>query len=126
MFQQSSDYISRLITTHGQMRRLPHQGARHGTVDHGDAPLVGASFELGDLPPEISLLSLARGWPLGANSSWFHEWRCLQGFRVENPSGARKGAEPTPEVGQAGRLGSTGPGPSRPGSVAPSLPWVLM
>jgi hypothetical protein len=25
------------ITTHGQMRRLLHQGARHGTVDLGDA-----------------------------------------------------------------------------------------
>jgi hypothetical protein len=37
MFQQSSDYISRPITTHGQMRRLPYQGDRHGTVDHGDA-----------------------------------------------------------------------------------------
>jgi hypothetical protein len=37
MFQQSSDYISRSITTHGQIRRLPHQGARHDTVDHGDA-----------------------------------------------------------------------------------------
>jgi hypothetical protein len=28
--------------------------------------------------------------------------------------------------GQAGRLGPTGPGPSRRGSVAPSLPWVLV
>jgi hypothetical protein len=30
-------YISRPITTHGQMRRLPHQGATHSTVNHGDA-----------------------------------------------------------------------------------------
>jgi hypothetical protein len=37
MFQQGSDYISRPITTHEQMRRLPHQGARHSTVGHGDA-----------------------------------------------------------------------------------------
>jgi hypothetical protein len=37
-----------------------------------------------------------------------------------------KGAELTPGVGQASRLGPTGPGPSRPGSVAPSLPWVFM
>jgi hypothetical protein len=29
------------------------------------------------------------------------------------------GAEPTVEVGQAGRLGTTGPSPSRPVSVAP-------
>jgi hypothetical protein len=32
----SCDYISRSITTHGQMRRLPDQGARHSTIDHGD------------------------------------------------------------------------------------------
>jgi hypothetical protein len=37
-----------------------------------------------------------------------------------------KGVEPTPEVGQAGRLGPTGLCPSRLGSVAPSLPWVLV
>jgi hypothetical protein len=37
MFPQSNDYISRPITNHGRIRRLPHQGARHGTVDHGDA-----------------------------------------------------------------------------------------
>jgi hypothetical protein len=29
------DYISRSITTHGRIRRLPHQGAGHSTVDHG-------------------------------------------------------------------------------------------
>jgi hypothetical protein len=76
-----------------------------------------------DLPP----LSLACGWPLGANDSLFCEWRCLHKLRVEDPSGARKrGAEPTPGVGQAGRLGPTSPGPSRPDSIAPSLPWVLM
>jgi hypothetical protein len=40
----------------------------------------------GDLPP----LSLAWGWPPGANGSLPCEWRCLQDFRVENPSGARK------------------------------------
>jgi hypothetical protein len=83
---------------------------------------VGRSSS-GDLPS----LSLACGWPLGANGSLFREWRHLQGLRVEDPSGARKGgAEPTPGVGQAGRLGPTGLGPSRPGSVDPSLPWVLM
>jgi hypothetical protein len=38
----------------------------------------------------------------------------------------RKGAEPTLIVGQVDRLGPTGLGPSRPSSVAPSLPWVLM
>jgi hypothetical protein len=47
---------------------------------------VGRS-SFGDLPP----LSLAYGWPLGANGSLSCEWRRLQGFRVEDPSGARKG-----------------------------------
>jgi hypothetical protein len=41
----------------------------------------------GDLPS----LSLACGWPLGANGSLLCEWRCLQGLRVEDPSGTRKG-----------------------------------
>jgi hypothetical protein len=36
-------------------------------------------------------LSLACGWPLGKNGSPFGEWRHLQDFRVEDPSGARKG-----------------------------------
>jgi hypothetical protein len=76
----------------------------------------------GYLPP----LSLACGWPPGANGSLLYEWRCLQDFRVENPSGARKGGRTNPRVGQAGRPEPTGLGPLRPGSVAPSLPWVLM
>jgi hypothetical protein len=41
----------------------------------------------GDLPP----LSLACGWHLGANGSLFLKWRRLQGLRVEDPLGARKG-----------------------------------
>jgi hypothetical protein len=53
----------------------------------------------GDLPP----LSLACGWPLGGNGSLFHEWRCLQGLRIEDPSGASKG----------GRT-DVGSGPGRP------------
>jgi hypothetical protein len=82
---------------------------------------VGRSSS-GDLPPLSSL------W-MASRCEWLPpcKWQCLQGFRVEDPSGARKGgAEPTPGVGQVGRLGPTGLGPSRPGSVAPSLPWVLM
>jgi hypothetical protein len=46
----------------------------------------------GDLPS----LSLACGWPLGANGSLFREWRRLQGFRVEDLSGARKGGRTDP------------------------------
>jgi hypothetical protein len=38
----------------------------------------------------------------------------------------KRRTEPTPKVGQAGWLGQVSPGPSQPGSVAPSLPWVLM
>jgi hypothetical protein len=76
----------------------------------------------------ISLLfSLACGCPLGANGSLPCVWRRLHELRVEGSSGARKRrAERTPRVGQAGRLGPTDPGPSRPGLVTPSLPWVLM
>jgi hypothetical protein len=57
---------------------------------------VGASFEVDDLPPEISLLSLACGWPPSANGSLPLEWRRLQGFRVEDPLGARKGGPNRP------------------------------
>jgi hypothetical protein len=75
--------------------------------------LRGGWSPSGDPPP----LSLACGWPPGANDSLSLsvEWRRLQGFRVENPSGARKGgAEPATEVGWAGRPGLTGLGPPRP------------
>jgi hypothetical protein len=83
---------------------------------------VGQSFSV-DLPP----LSLACGWLLGANGSLYCEWRRLHEIRVEDPSAARKGGgEPMLEVGQAGQIGPTSPGPFWPGSVAPSLPWLLM
>jgi hypothetical protein len=49
--------------------------------------LQGGRSPSGDLPP----LSLACGWPPGANGSLSCEWRRFQGFRVEDPSGARKG-----------------------------------
>jgi hypothetical protein len=81
--------------------RLPHQGAGHSTVDHGrrclpSSPLLDASFEVDDLPPEIPLLSLACGRPPGANGSLPVAWRRLQGFRVEDPSRARKGGPNRP------------------------------
>jgi hypothetical protein len=89
------------------MRRLPHQGARHGTIDHGDAS-DGVFFLLHlwvllrversfyeDLPP----LSLDCGWPLGANGSLSCEWQCLHELRVEGPSGARKGGRTNPRGG---------------------------
>jgi hypothetical protein len=40
---------------------------------------------------ELPSLSLACGWSLGTNGSLPCEWRRLHGFRVEDPSGARKG-----------------------------------
>jgi hypothetical protein len=105
------DYISRPITAHGQIRRLPHQGAKHDTVDHGDIPTVSSFFStcgcfLRDgwsSSGDLLSLSLACGWPLGANGFLFHEWRRLQGLKVEDPSGARKGG-PT----------GAGSGPGRP------------
>jgi hypothetical protein len=43
------------------------------------------------LSGDLHSLSLARGWPLSTNVSLPCEWRRLQDFRVEDPSGARKG-----------------------------------
>jgi hypothetical protein len=57
--------------------------------------LRGGRSPSGDLPP----LSLACGWPPGANGSLPVEWRRLQGFRVEDPSGARKGGPNRPRSG---------------------------
>jgi hypothetical protein len=124
MFQQSSNYISRSITTHGQMRRLPHQGARHSTVDHGDAS-DGVFLLLHSwvLPSRWAILlrrspplSLACGWPPSANGSLLCEWRRLQDFRVENPSGARKrGPNRLPEWARSAGLGR--PAQAHPGPV---------
>jgi hypothetical protein len=81
------------------MRRLPHQGADHGTVDHG-FPSAGVFLLLHErvLPSRwlisrrrsSSSLSLACGWSSGANDSSSRCWRRLRGFRVEDPSRARK------------------------------------
>jgi hypothetical protein len=62
--------------------------------------LRGGRSPSGDPPP----LSLACGWPPGANGSPSVEWRRLQGFRVEDPSGARKGGpnQPPEWAGPAG------------------------
>jgi hypothetical protein len=71
-----------------------------------------------DLPP----LSLACGWPLSANVSPLCEWWHLPKHWVEDPSGARKG-----RLNRSWKWARpAGPGPSRPGSVAPSLLWVLI
>jgi hypothetical protein len=83
------------------MRTLPHQGARHGTVDDGDAsdgvflllhlwvlPSVERSFS-----QTISLLSLslACGCSLSANGSLSCKWWRLHELRVEVSSSARIG-----------------------------------
>jgi hypothetical protein len=73
---------------------------------------VGRSSS-GDLAP----LSLACGWPLGANGSLFREWRRLQGLRVEDPSGARKGGPNRPRnwasLASLGRPAQAHLGPAR-------------
>jgi hypothetical protein len=79
-------------------------------------PLVGASFELGDPPPKISLLSLACGRPLGANGSLYCEWRRLHELRVQDPSGARKEGPNRPwdwaRPAGLGRSAQAHPGPA--------------
>jgi hypothetical protein len=80
--------------------------------------LRGGWSPTGDPPP----ISLACGWPPGANDSLFLCWRRLGAFRVEDPSGTRKaGPNQPPEW-----AGPTGLGPPRPGRSPLSLPWVLM
>jgi hypothetical protein len=65
-------------------------------------------------------LSLACGWPPGANGSLPVEWRRLQGFRVENPSGARKGGSNRPPK-WAGPAGLGRPAWAHLGSVRSPL-----
>jgi hypothetical protein len=74
-----------------------------------------------DPPP----LSLACGWPPGANGSLPRDGSAsrLLGLKILRVQG--KGAKPTTGVGWAGWPGPTAPGPSQPGSVTPSFPWVL-
>jgi hypothetical protein len=87
------------------MRRLPHQGARHGTINHGDTSdsvflllhlwVLPSSWAI-LLPNELLLLSLACGWPLSANGSLSCVWRRLHELRVEGSSSARKGGPNRP------------------------------
>jgi hypothetical protein len=87
--------------------------------------LRGGRSPFGDLPP----LSLACGWPPGANGSLPSEWRCLQGLRVEDPSGARKGGRTDPRSGLGRPAWANRPRPisarfGRP--FAPVGPQVIM
>jgi hypothetical protein len=79
--------------------------------------LRGGRSPSGDLPP----LSLASGWPPGANGSLSVEWRRLQGFRVEDPSGARKGGA-NRSRNWAGPAGLGRPAQAQFGSVRSPLP----
>jgi hypothetical protein len=95
-------------------------------VDHGDASdSVFLLIHLRVLPSRWSILlqrspfslSLACGWPLRVNGSLLCEWRRLQGFRVEDPLGARKGGPNRPSEwarpANLGRLAQAHPGPAR-------------
>jgi hypothetical protein len=85
---------------------------------------VGRSSS-GDLPP----LSLACGWPLGANGFLLCEWRHLQDFRVEDPSGAMKGGRTDPWSGPGRPAWADRPRPilAQFGrSFAPVGPHVIM
>jgi hypothetical protein len=111
------DYISRSITTHGRIRRLPHQGSRHSIVDHGH-PSQGVFLLLHLwvlpsrwlIPLRRSPSSLSSLW-MASWCEWFslsREWWRLQVLRVEDPSGARKGgpnrpSEPRPISARFGR-----------------------
>jgi hypothetical protein len=74
--------------------------------------LRGGWSPSGDLPP----LSLACGWPPGANGSLPVEWRRLQGLRVEYPSGTRKEG-PNRPPGWAGPAGLGRPAQAHLGPV---------
>jgi hypothetical protein len=80
------------------MRRLPHQGADHGTIDHG-FPSDGVFLLLQErVLPSRWLISLRRS-SSSLSSLWMAFW-CewlspllnggAQAFRVQDPSGARK------------------------------------
>jgi hypothetical protein len=80
--------------------------------------LRGGRSSSGDLPH----LSLACGWPLGANGSLLCEWRRLQGLRVEDPSGARKGSRTDVGSGPGQPAWADRP---RPIPARFGRPWVL-
>jgi hypothetical protein len=78
--------------------------------------LRGGRPPSGDPPP----LSLACGWPPGANGSLPLEWWRLQGFRVEDPSGAREGG-PNRRRNWAGPAGLDRPARAQFGPVRSPL-----
>jgi hypothetical protein len=122
MFQQHSDYNPWIN------EKLPHQGAAHSTIDHGDTS-DGAFLllHLWVLPSRWSILlrispsSLSSLW-MASRCEWLSpcEWRRLQDFRVEDPSGARKEGPNRPlEWARPAGLGR--PAQAHPGRVRSPL-----
>jgi hypothetical protein len=103
-----------------------HQGARHGTIDHGDASdVVFPLFHLWVLPSSWEIL--LRRSPSSLSSLWMasrcewpsvsFEWWRLHELRVKGPSGARKGGPNRPpewaRPAGFGRLAQGHPSPVR-------------
>jgi hypothetical protein len=130
------------------MKRLPHQGAKHGAVDHGDACddvfllLRGChgrastssstcgcflGLERSSLRM-VSLLSfLSSLWTTSqANGSLSANGGAHTNLGLHHLHAQEMGNRIDVGMGQAGRPASTGPSPFRPGSVAPSHTWVLL
>jgi hypothetical protein len=119
------------------MRRLPHQGAGHSTVDHG-IPSDGVFLLLHErVLPSRWLISLRRSssslsslWMVSsANDSPFLSNGGAQAFRVQDPSGARKtGPNQPPEwAGPAGLGRRPGPTSARFGRPFRSVgPYAFM
>jgi hypothetical protein len=137
---------SRLTEIHRQ--QLPHQGARHSTVDHGDTSDVVFHLLRGCLGRASTssstygcflrverpfsrifslLFSLSSLWTASwANGSPSANGGASTYLGLKDLHAQEMGGQTNPGVGQVGRPRPTDPVPSWPGSVAPSLPWVLM
>jgi hypothetical protein len=127
------------------MRRLPHQGARHSTVDHGDAS-DGVFLVLQGCLGRASTSSSNCGcflrvewsssWIIfsspsfltcgGLSGEWLSPCECwrIHVLRVASYSHSRNGGLNWRWNGPGRPAWPTGPGPFRPGSVAPSRTWV--
>jgi hypothetical protein len=111
------------------MRRLPHQGARHSTVDHGDASDgVFLLLHLWVLPSSraILLFSLAYVWPLGRMALCLANGGASSNLGLKDLRVQEKGGRTDPRSGPGRPAWADRRRPTRPGWVAPSLPWVLM
>jgi hypothetical protein len=102
------------------MRRLPHQGADHGTVDHG-FPSDGVFLLLHErVLPSRWLISLQRS-SSSLSSLWMAFW-CerlsppsnggAQAFRVQDPSGAKKTGPTSHRSGMGRPAWADRPGPT--------------